>query len=190
MDGWEIVLFVVVDYFCVQSKVTGIPGPEKTSLGRFEGPNEAPEMWEWLSWDLEDDGPVSYGRGGLGVRVGREIEGKADGREGGPRELSLLSELQVLSILARAGESTNDLALVIILKTREPHIKQWAWVHSLWTPTAVHHWGFLCHQFLIKENNSRESFRLFWPVFTSYYPFWKWGSNWPGVWLKTEVCWM
>lgn len=67
---------------------------------------------------------MSYGRGGLGVRVGREIEGRADGRDGGPRELSLLSELQVVSILVRAGENTNDLALVTILKTGEPHIKQ------------------------------------------------------------------
>jgi len=58
------------------------------------------------------------------VRVGREIEGRADGRDGGPRELSLLSELQVVSILARAGESTNDLALVTILRRGEPHIQQ------------------------------------------------------------------
>lgn len=58
------------------------------------------------------------------MRVGREIEGRADGRDGGPRELSLLSELQVVSILARAGESTNDLALVTILRRGEPHIQQ------------------------------------------------------------------
>lgn len=32
--GEEIVLFVVFDYLGVQSKGTGIPGPEKTSLGR------------------------------------------------------------------------------------------------------------------------------------------------------------
>ena len=129
-------------------------------------------------------------RGGLGVRVGREIEGRADGRDGSPRELSLLSELQVVSILARAGESANGLALVTILKRGGSHIQQCAWVHSLWTPTAVHHWGFLCHEFLIKKYNSRESFRLFWHVFISYYPFWKSGSKWPGVWLKTEVQWV
>ena len=37
-DGWEIVLFVVFDYLGVQSKGTGIPGPEKTSLGRAPSP--------------------------------------------------------------------------------------------------------------------------------------------------------
>ena len=62
------------------------------------------------------------------MRVGRETERRADGRDGGPRELSLLSELQVVSIWAREGESANDLALVTILKRslscwiRKPHV--------------------------------------------------------------------